>query len=92
MCSAQHERPLTPIYALFGMQFCLMQVCHKFLKLSIDKLKSSSSTGNAGVTVKRTIMNAAARHVRLQTLLNDFVQALNSIHQQVRQALYMHLY
>eukprot|EP00953_Heterococcus_sp_UTEX-ZZ885_P018330 10236-Heterococcus_DN1.PRE.1 len=82
MCSAQHERPITPVYALFGMQFGLMQVRHQFLKLSIEKLKSSSSTGNAGVTVKRTIMNAAVKHVRPQQLVTEIMQALNSIEQQ----------
>jgi hypothetical protein len=83
MCSAQYDRPLTPVYALFGMQFSLMQVRHKLLHLSIEKLKSSSSTGNAGVTVKRTIMNAAVKLVRPQQLVTEFMQALNSIEQQV---------
>jgi hypothetical protein len=83
MCSAQYDRQLTPIYALFGIQFGLMQVRHKFLHLSIGKLRSSSSTGNAGVTVKRTIMNAAVKHLRPQQLVTDFMQALNSIEQQV---------
>jgi hypothetical protein len=83
MCSAQYERPLTPTYALFSMQFSLMQVRHRFLKISVDKLKSSSNTGSTDVTVKRTIMNAAVKHLRPQTLLNDFIQVLNSIDQQV---------
>jgi hypothetical protein len=83
MCSAQHERSITPIYALFSMQFSLMQVRHQFLKLSVERLNSSSSTGNAGVTVKRTIMNAVVNYLRPQHLVTEFMQALNSIEQQV---------
>jgi hypothetical protein len=74
VCSLQSERPTTPVYALFGMQFSLMQVRHKFLQLSIDKLKIGSA--------KNTLMQTAIKHLR-SPQIGEFIQALNNMEHQV---------